>query len=106
MVRTINLSESIRTNCAEKLLREISLTAMHIKLMALFVSRYELEKQIQDSIKPQFDVEYFLTRDFLIQEYCYSEHTNPQMHGYYETQHGLDKSDLIVIEDGGINNEW
>ena len=47
MVRTINLSESIRTNCAEKLLRTISLTAMHIKLMAMFVSRYELEKQIQ-----------------------------------------------------------
>ena len=105
MVRTINLSESIRTNCAERLLREISLTAMYIKLMAMFVSRYETEKEIQDNIKPQFDVGYFLTKDYLIQEYCYCEHSEPQMQGYYEKQHGLDKSDLIVIEDGG-NNEW
>ena len=104
-MNSMDLSKHIRTNCAERLQRTISLSAIKNDLMAMFVDRYELEKEIQDNNKPQFDVGYFLTKDYLIQEYCYSEHSEPQMQGYYEKQHGLVKSDLIVIEDGG-NNAW
>lgn len=75
------------------------------KLMQFFVDRFKLEQEIMDNIKPQIDVGYFLTRDYLIQEYCYYEHSQPQMKGYHEKMHGFKKSDLIFIEDGG-NNEW
>ena len=102
----VNAASEIRTKASARLLRNISIAEIHNKLIAMFVDRFELEKEIQKN-NPQFDIAYFLTRDYLIQSYCYHEHTHPQMQGYYEKQHGFDKSDLIVIEDEkGGNNEW
>lgn len=104
MDSVIGLSENIRTRTGAKLLRKISLQTIHFKLMELFVDRFKLEQEILDNIKPEIDVGYLLSRDYLIQEYCYCEHSVPQMQGYHERIHGFDKSDLIFIEDGG-NNE-
>ena len=105
-MNSIDLSKQIRTICAEKLPRTISLTALHNKLMAMFVDRMELQKQIQEDIKPSIDVEFLTSQEHFKQQHCYHEHTNPQMKGYYKTQFGFDESDFLFIEDGGINNEW
>lgn len=101
-----NLFSNIRTKASASLLRNISSAKIHDRLMIMFVDRMKLQEQIQDEIKPKLDVNKLTTPGYFKQEYCYHEHTHPQMKGYYKTQFGFDESDLLFIEDGGINNEW
>ena len=85
------------------MLRNVSIAAMHQKLLELFVDRINLEKEIQENIIPQFDVSVFTTKEYLKKEYCYTTFTEPQCKDYYEKQHGFDESDLMFIEDGAGN---
>lgn len=71
------------------------------KSMQFFVDRITLEDEIQENIKPQFDVGVFTTREYLKKEYCYTTFTEPQCKDYYETQFGFDESDLMFINDAG-----
>lgn len=71
------------------------------KSMQFFVDRITLEDEIQENIKPQFDVGIFTTREYLKKEYCYTTFTEPQCKDYYETQFGFDESDLMFINDAG-----
>jgi len=74
------------------------------KSMQFFVDRITLEDEIQENIKPQFDVGVFTTREYLKKEYCYTTFTEPQCKDYYETQFGFDESDLMFIKDGGVHD--
>ena len=69
--------------------------------MEFFVDRIKLEDEIQENIKPKFDVSVFTTREYLKKEYCYTTFTEPQCKDYYETQFGFDESDLMFINDTG-----
>ncbi len=103
----VEVAANLRTKATARLLRKVSIAAMHDKLMAMFVDRMKLQKQIQEDIKPKSnDVEFLTSQEYFKQQHCYHEHTNPQMKGYYKTQFGFDESDFLFIEDGGINNEW
>jgi len=97
----VEVAANLRTKATARLLRKVSIAAMHDKLMAMFVDRIKLEDSIQDKIKPQFDASVFTTREYLKNEYCYITFTEPQCKQYYETQHGFDESDLMFINDAG-----
>ena len=100
----INIASIIRTKTNARLQRTISLNKMHQKLMEFFVDRINLENEIQENIKPQFDVSVFTTREYMKKEYCYTTFTEPQCKDYYETQFGFDESDLMFIKDGGAES--
>lgn len=46
MNNVVSLSENVRTNCAERLLRNISLKGMHYRLAKLFVDRTKIDTSI------------------------------------------------------------
>jgi hypothetical protein len=97
----VDVAANLRTKATARLLRKVSIAAMHDKLMAMFVDRIKLEDEIQENIKPQFDVSVFTTREYMKKEYCYTTFTEPQCKDYYETQFGFDESDLMFINDAG-----
>ena len=97
----VEVAANLRTKATARLLRKVSIAAMHDKLMAMFVDRIKLEDSIQDKIKPQFDASVFTTREYMKKEYCYTTFTEPQCKDYYETQFGFDESDLMFINDAG-----
>ena len=97
----VNVASEIRTKASATLLRKVSIAAMHQKLMEFFVDRIKLEDEIQEKIKPQFDISVFTTREYMKKEYCYTTFTEPQCKDYYETQFGFDESDLMFINDAG-----
>ena len=101
LIMNVSVACEIRTKATARLLRTISLSEMHNTLMQFFVDRIKLEDEIQENIKPQFDVGVFTTREYLKKEYCYTTFTEPQCKDYYETQFGFDESDLMFINDVG-----
>jgi len=101
----VDLSESIRTNCAERLLRNISLTAMHNKLMAMFVNRLELQDELKQESKQDwidrcltFDDEYYKHQN------CFLMHKDWQE--FKRLARKENWQDLFIEDEKGGNNAW
>ena len=105
MNTAINLSESIRTNSAERLLRDISPTTIHNKLMQLFVNRLEFEDKIlKESKQDWIDRSLTFDNEHRMHEHCFLMHKS--WNSIKRLAVNEDWQDLFDEDGNGGNNAW
>ena len=104
-MNSIDLSKQIRTICAEKLPRTISLSALHNKLMAMFVDRLKLQDEVLEQTKQDW-IDSCLTFDneFYKQQNCFLMHKDWNEFERMATQRNW--QDLFIEDENGGNNAW
>ena len=101
----VKLAGNLRTKATARLLRTISLSAMHDGLVAMFVDRFELQDvMVKESKQDWIDRCLTFDEDSKNQEKCFLMHKDWQEVKRLAKLHNW--QDLFIEDEKGGNNAW